>query len=122
MSRQSQKRKEEIEAAPLVEDEAISDQAVGVDLSADEPAAGGPSIEDDAAPHIVQSLAERMAIIEALIFVSDEPLATKTIAEVMKEDRAAVEAATIDLAQEFNARNGGLQLREVGGGWQFATR
>ena len=27
-----------------------------------------------------------------------------------------------DLAQEFNARNGGLQLREVAGGWQFATR
>ena len=27
-----------------------------------------------------------------------------------------------ELAQEFNGRNGGLQLREVAGGWQFATR
>ena len=26
------------------------------------------------------------------------------------------------LGEEFNARNGGLQLREVAGGWQFATR
>jgi segregation and condensation protein B len=26
------------------------------------------------------------------------------------------------LAKEFNERNGGLMLREVAGGWQFATR
>jgi len=75
-----------------------------------------------AAPHSIQSSAERRAIIEALIFVSDEPLSAASIADVLKEDGAAIEAAVTDLAQEFNARNGGLQLREVAGGWQFATR
>jgi segregation and condensation protein B len=78
--------------------------------------------ESDEAAYVVQNAAERMAIIEALIFVSEEPLSVKTIAEVLREDRAVVEAAVADLAKEFNSRNGGLQLREVAGGWQFATR
>ncbi len=77
---------------------------------------------DEAAAYVVQNAAERMAIIEALIFVSEEPLSVKTMAEVLREDRAVVEAAVAELAKEFNGRNGGLQLREVAGGWQFATR
>ena len=67
--------------------------------------------------------AERAAIIESLIFVSDEPLTTKLIAAVLKEgDKEAIERAIRLLAEEFNSRNSGLQLREVAGGWQFATR
>jgi segregation and condensation protein B len=73
-------------------------------------------------PHNVRSMAEMMAIIEALIFVSEEPLSTKALADVLKEDRGWIETALEGLAEEFNARNGGLHLREVAGGWQFATR
>jgi segregation and condensation protein B len=77
---------------------------------------------DEAETYVVQNAAERSAIIEALIFVSEEPLSLKTMADVLREDRAVVETAVTELAQEFNGRNGGLQLREVAGGWQFATR
>lgn len=70
----------------------------------------------------VENARERSAIIEALIYVSDEPLNARTIAEVLKEDEAAVEEAIVSLASEFNSRGSGLQLREVAGGWQFATR
>jgi segregation and condensation protein B len=66
--------------------------------------------------------AERAGIIETLIFVSDEPISSKVIADVLKEEREVVEKSLTALAEEFNARNGGLQLREVAGGWQFATR
>jgi len=72
--------------------------------------------------YIAKSDAERASIIETLIFVSDEPLSSKIIAEVMREDREIVEKTLSMLAEEFNARNGGLQLRELAGGWQFATR
>src|SRR2546423_2498719 len=72
--------------------------------------------------YVVQSTAERIAIIEALVFVSEEPLSAKIMAEVLREDREVVEKALAELAREFNERNGGLQLREVAGGWQFATR
>jgi len=74
------------------------------------------------APYMLQSQAERAGVIEALIFVSEEPLSGKTIAEVLKDDRAVVDDALQLLVKEFNDRNGGLQLREVAGGWQFATR
>jgi len=74
------------------------------------------------APHNVRSMAEMMAIIESLIFVSEEPLSVKALADVLKEDRGWIETALEGLAEEFNSRNGGLHLREVAGGWQFATR
>jgi segregation and condensation protein B len=77
---------------------------------------------DDALLSSPQSQAERAAVIEALIFVSDEPLSAKAIAEVLKEDKEVINDTLAGLAQEFNGRNGGLQLREVAGGWQFATR
>jgi len=76
---------------------------------------------DDEALYAPQSQAERAAVIEALIFVSEEPLSAKVIADVLKEDRLVIEEALISLSTEFNGRNGGLQLREVAGGWQFAT-
>jgi segregation and condensation protein B len=81
-----------------------------------------PDSTDEGATYQVQNSAERAGIIEALIFVSEEPISAKTIADVLREERSVVEAALADLSQEFNGRNGGLQLREVAGGWQFATR
>jgi len=66
--------------------------------------------------------AELKSIAEALIFVADEPLSAKTIADVLKVDLAAVEKAVGELVAECDARNGGLQLREIAGGWQIATR
>ncbi len=77
---------------------------------------------DDEPLSAPQSHAERAAVIEALIFVSDEPLSVKSIADVLKEDKTTISETVAALAEEFNNRNGGLQLREVAGGWQFATR
>jgi segregation and condensation protein B len=81
-----------------------------------------PDSTDEGTTYQVQNSAERAGIIEALIFVSEEPISAKTIAEVLREERSVVEGALAELSQEFNGRNGGLQLREVAGGWQFATR
>ncbi|MEP6818681.1 MAG: SMC-Scp complex subunit ScpB [bacterium] len=89
-------------------------------------AAEAPAVEteasEDSGTYVVQNAAERRGVIEALIYVSEEPLGAKVIADVLREDRAVVEEAVAELAKEFNGRNGGLQLREVAGGWQFATR
>jgi segregation and condensation protein B len=91
-------------------------------LRADEEGVSENGASAEAAPHNVRSMAEMMAIIEALIFVSEEPLSVKALADVLKEDRGWIEMALEELAREFNARGGGLHLREVAGGWQFATR
>ena len=66
--------------------------------------------------------AELKSIAEALIFVADEPLSAKTIADVLKVEFSAVDKAINELVAECEARNGGLQLREIAGGWQIATR
>jgi segregation and condensation protein B len=80
--------------------------------------------DDDARPEVpsVRTMAEMMSVIEALIFVSEEPISAKSLAGLLEEDRGWVELAVGELAAEFNGRIGGLQLREVAGGWQFATR
>jgi segregation and condensation protein B len=83
--------------------------------------AGTPA-DGDTTPHSVRSMEEMMGIVESLIFVSEEPISVKALADVLKEDRGWIEIAVEALAKEFNARGGGLQLREVAGGWQFATR
>ena len=86
-------------------------------------AEAGEDNEPDIELTAPKSDSERTAIIETLIFVSDEPLTTKVIASVLKEnDKVAIERSLRLLADEFNSRSGGLQLREVAGGWQFATR
>lgn len=118
MSKQSEK----MAKAPETIDFTIASQEADAVSEAAEQAAVEAPVADEAAPHTVQNVGERMAIIEALIFVSDEPLSAKTIAEVLKDDREVIEGAAAQLADEFNARNGGLQLREVAGGWQFATK
>ena len=68
------------------------------------------------------SSGELKSITEALIFVADEPINTKTIADVIDVDREVVEKAVAELGEEYDARASGLQLREIAGGWQIATR
>jgi len=70
----------------------------------------------------VRGMAELVAIVEALIFVADEPITTKLLAEVLDEDRDAVDAAVSELQKEYESRESGLQIREIAGGWQIATR
>jgi len=63
---------------------------------------GAAENSDDIAPGGSRSMSELISIIESLIFVSEEPLPTKTLAEVLKEDRGWVQVAAEDLAKEFN--------------------
>jgi segregation and condensation protein B len=73
-------------------------------------------------PKPARSLAELVAIVEALIFVADEPVTSKVLAEVLDEDRSTIDAAAEQLRNELDERGGGLQLREIAGGWQISTR
>src|ERR671939_584114 len=66
--------------------------------------------------------AELKSIVESLIFVADEPINARLIADVTEVDRDTVENAIKDLAREYDERPGGLQLREIAGGWQIATK
>jgi segregation and condensation protein B len=59
--------------------------------------------------------------IEALLFVSDEPVAASRIARVLEASAGEVERALAALSQEYAADERGFQLREVAGGWRLYT-
>jgi segregation and condensation protein B len=66
--------------------------------------------------------AELKAILEALIFASPEPLTPKALYKLLDtEPKEDVLAALAALKEDYN-RPGGLQLVEVAGGYQIATR
>jgi len=59
--------------------------------------------------------------IEALLFVSDEPVSASRIAKVLEAVPGEVERTLASLAAEYAAEERGFQLREVAGGWRLYT-
>ena len=59
--------------------------------------------------------------VEAMLFVTDEPVGTITLAEMLKCDVAVVEQALVSLRDALEFENRGIQLREVAGGWRLFT-
>ena len=114
------KEEQSIDQAALNEE--ASEELAAMISEAETDAAAAEAAQETPEAYQIGTLPERMAVIETLIFVSGEPLSTRTISDVLKEDRAVVEEALTELVKEFNGRNGGLHLRELAGGWQIATR
>lgn len=59
--------------------------------------------------------------IEAMLFVTDEPVGTIALADMLEVDPADVEGALVGLRDKLEAENRGIQLREVAGGWRLYT-
>ena len=59
--------------------------------------------------------------IEAMLFVTDEPVGTIAIAEMLEVDAATAERALVSLRDRLAAEELGIQLREVAGGWRLYT-
>lgn len=59
--------------------------------------------------------------VEALLFVSDEPVSAARLAKVLDASPGDVETALADLAQDYLEAERGFQLREVAGGWRLYT-
>ncbi len=61
-------------------------------------------------------------IIEALLFVSSEPLTPKTISEILERDMGDIIIALKEIKADCERENRGFCLMEVAGGFSFATR
>jgi len=57
--------------------------------------------------------------VEALLFVSDEPVSAARLAKVLDIGAGEVETVLASLAQEYRETERGFQLREVAGGWRL---
>jgi segregation and condensation protein B len=59
--------------------------------------------------------------LEAVLFVSDEPLTPAVLSQALEVDRRTVEDLCAQLQAELEARSSGLVLRNVAGGWRLFT-
>ncbi|MFH1618963.1 MAG: SMC-Scp complex subunit ScpB [bacterium] len=66
---------------------------------------------------------ELKKIIETLLFITDHPLSPEKLCRLSGEkDAEAVSQALAAVKGDYAARNAGIQLNEVAGGFQLATR
>lgn len=59
--------------------------------------------------------------IEAMLFVTDEPVGVIELADMLEVDPKLVEQALVDLRGKLEREQRGIQLREVAGGWRLYT-
>lgn len=71
-----------------------------------------PSLEDT----------QLRAVLEAMVYVTEEPLTVAQMASVLQQPAERVAAALGQLAAEFERPEHGLAIREVAGGYQMATK
>ena len=63
------------------------------------------------------------ALIEAIIYVSPEPVGLEAIVKALEnEDRGQVKAKLQELLEEFERPEHGIQIRPVGGGYKFSSK
>jgi len=59
--------------------------------------------------------------LEALLFVSDEPVTAVVLAQALGVERREADELCEELARSYEDREAGLVLRSVGGGWLLST-
>lgn len=64
---------------------------------------------------------ELRGALEALLFVTDEPVAVSRLARLLERADNEIADALADLRDEYVADERGFQLREVAGGWRLYT-
>ena len=112
------------EAAVTAEQADDADQSAS---SEDAQSSGATSIDRvmapdaEPAPPVVND--ELVAILEAVVFASPEPITPKAIFKLLQsEPKEDIERALAELQRRYMERAGGLQIVEVAGGYQIVTR
>src|ERR1700688_683723 len=62
------------------------------------------------------------AVLEAIVYVTEEPLSAIQIADALGESRERVEKLLEHLVAEFDRPEHGVTIREVAGGYKMATK
>ena len=92
-----------------------------------EPTEVQPAPETDllpgvATPNADLSAEQLRAIVEAVIYVTDEPLSADQIALALGQPAARIGELLAELTAEYNKPEHGLTLREVAGGYKMSTK
>jgi segregation and condensation protein B len=66
--------------------------------------------------------AEMLAILEAIVYITDEPLSAKQIADAVQKPLDYVKGLLDKLVEEYNKAHHGLTVKEVAGGFKMSTK
>jgi segregation and condensation protein B len=69
-----------------------------------------------------QEEARRLAVLEAIVYITDEPLSAQQIANALNEPLPEVKRLLNKLVEEYSRPEHGLTVREVAGGYKIATK
>jgi segregation and condensation protein B len=98
--------------------EAAGEETVAVSFSAEE-ILGTDTTESAEKP--VED-AELRAVLEAIIYVTDEPLTIDQIAEAIEQPKERVTTLLEQLCAEYDKPERGLSIREIAGGFRMTTK
>ncbi|MDP3939302.1 MAG: SMC-Scp complex subunit ScpB [Deltaproteobacteria bacterium] len=65
---------------------------------------------------------ESLRVVEALLFVSDEPLTAQRISEVLECEKREATRLVESLADKFNSNGRAVSIEQIAGGWQLRTK
>lgn len=62
------------------------------------------------------------ALIEAIIYVTPEPVSLDALVKALDEDRERVKAKLNELIEDYERPERGIQIRQVAGGYKFSSK
>lgn len=78
--------------------------------------------EPEAEPKTENAAARLQAVVEAVVYLTDEPLTLDQIAAALSQPRETIAAVLRELSEKFEQPEHGIAIREVAGGFSMATK
>ena len=78
--------------------------------------------QSTAAQHEIAPDAAELAVLEAIVYITDEPLGLQQIVNALGKPTEYVKGMMDRLVAEYNRPEHGLMVREVAGGYKMATK
>lgn len=88
----------------------------------EEPLADGEDADQPMLPHVLPSPTERRALLEAVVYVAEEPVSAEQIAEALGMPLGVVNEDLEQLAEETRSAARGVEIRKVAGGYKMFTK
>lgn len=94
------------------------------ELQAEPEAESLPEVETSGVPATTAEVpdAQLRAVVEAVIYITDEPLSADQIATALQQPAVKIGQILGELTAEYNKPEHGLTIREVAGGYKMSTK
>lgn len=99
-------------------DDQVQPEPEGETITAEQLLMGTEQPADD----VETAEAEMLAMLEAIVYITDEPLSAKQIADALQKPLDYVKGLLDKLVDEFNKPHHGLTVKEVAGGYKVTTK